>query len=125
MSPADILTMPTHALPQALYEHGLAPAVVERLPDSWHAQPSPVYVFKGEAWEPHVDWRHAAPLMERFRISVEYRLWPDGSGNWSVRVRDVYNTFVARFEDIPDIICRVALLVHVTIRTGEVVPHDA
>jgi hypothetical protein len=126
MTPDEILALPAEELPWQLYRAGLAPPTVQRsLHQCLVVAPSSygTGTYGEDYWLPHIRWDHAAPLLERFRLSVEHRQWPDGSENWGVRQRGRGKRFVVRFQDIPATICYVALMIHYAPHTPEAAPH--
>lgn len=119
MSPDTILALPADQLPRALYAAGLAPQEARAIQHE-EEEPYPIWCDERRPgggtvlvpWQPHIRWDHAAPLLERFRVSIQQRQGPGGRPLPTlVGVSRQRQLEAPTCAEIPATICRVALLI--------------
>lgn len=112
MTHDEIMALPADQLPWQLYTAGLAPKTVQRSIHRCLIVEQERYtstMWEEEYWRPHERWDHAAPLLERFRMNVEYLRSLE---HWIVLVDGWTHYGAVPFVQIPAMICRTALSVH-------------
>jgi hypothetical protein len=123
MTREQILALPADQLPRVLVDHGLAPADARIQPTAYdylralHQSP--------DLWRPHERFDHCMPLLRRLHAvgwitDIDYvPSRPPGKRGYIDAIRDLTHHGLYYEENAPEMLCRLVLLCHDTLRPEE------